>query len=125
MAVQQSRFGKHKGAGADRSQLRAAFARGLQRSAGAGGNPPDSARALSAEATISIRPEYIELVEQGGYVDGEVIEQIYAGSETRLLVKLGSGTVMTVRQAAGSRARHVGATVSLQWRESHSRLLEK
>jgi len=85
----------------------------------------DSARALSAEATISIRPEYIELVEQGGYVDGEVIEQIYAGSETRLLVKLGSGTVMTVRQAAGSRARHVGATVSLQWRESHSRLLEK
>lgn len=77
------------------------------------------------DATIVIRPEHIDLVDHDGFLTGEVVEQIYAGSETRLLVKLASGTVMTVRQTAGSGRRQVGEFVSLKWHEANSRLLEK
>jgi putative spermidine/putrescine transport system ATP-binding protein len=87
--------------------------------------PADRSRRFSSEATIVVRPEHIDLVDQGGFVTGEVVEQIYAGSETRLLVKLASGMVMTVRQAAGNRRRQVGEFVSLKWHDANSRLLER
>nr|WP_157221551.1 ABC transporter ATP-binding protein [Herbaspirillum sp. YR522] len=87
--------------------------------------PADCMRAGQLEATLSIRPEYIEIVGDGGYVRGDVVEQIYAGSETRLLIRLASGTVMTARQAARSRSYQVGDSVCLRWSVENARLLEK
>lgn len=88
-------------------------------------SPGDRSRHFSDEATMVVRPEHIDLVDHDGFLTGEVAEQIYAGSETRLLVKLASGMVMTVRQAAGSRRRQVGEFVSLKWQGANSRLLDR
>lgn len=77
----------------------------------------------SQQASLVIRPEYIELSDVGGYLHGDVIETIYIGSETRLLIRLASGTLMTVRQSAGSQPRQPGERVSLQWKKAHARLL--
>ncbi len=86
--------------------------------------PGCAARAGATEATIVVRPEHIRLADEGGYVSGHVVERIYGGSETRLLVRLASGAVMTVRQPAGSQSREVGTIVSLHWPEGSSRLLD-
>ncbi|WP_312241755.1 ABC transporter ATP-binding protein [Pantoea sp.] len=75
------------------------------------------------QASLVIRPEYIELSDRDGYLQGEVVETIYIGSETRLLIKLASGTLMTARQTAGSKPRRLGERVSLQWQNTHARLL--
>src|SRR5258707_9168603 len=60
--------------------------------------PGCAARAGATEATIVVRPEHIRLADEGGYVSGHVVERIYGGSETRLVGRLASGAVMTVRQ---------------------------
>jgi putative spermidine/putrescine transport system ATP-binding protein len=87
--------------------------------------PPGCAvHAGVTEATIIVRPEHIRIATEGGYLSGHVVERIYGGSETRLLVRLASGAVMTVRQPAGSPSREVGAIVSLHWLESDSLLLD-
>jgi putative spermidine/putrescine transport system ATP-binding protein len=76
------------------------------------------------QATLVIRPEYIQLADTGGYLHGQVVESIYVGSETRLLIKLASGTVMTARQSAGQKPRQLGERVFLQWQASHARLID-
>ncbi len=51
---------------------------------------------------IIVRPEHIRIDDANqGYVHGRIVESIYGGSETRLLVQLQSGAVLTVRQVAG------------------------
>jgi len=77
----------------------------------------------NASVTLVIRPEYIELVDNGGYLHGDVVEMIYVGSETRLLIKLASGSLITVRQSAGHKSRQLGDRVSLRWQASHVRLV--
>lgn len=84
---------------------------------------PGALPAGQKQATMVIRPEYIQLADQGGYLQGEVVESIYVGSETRLLIKLASGTLMTARQSAGHTPRQLGERVSLQWHTSHARLI--
>jgi putative spermidine/putrescine transport system ATP-binding protein len=74
--------------------------------------------------SISIRPEALKLGTPGtGFADGQVIEQIYAGPETRILIKLRDGSVFTARSPAGSSARELGEIVSLKWREDSARAL--
>ncbi|GAA3882456.1 ABC transporter ATP-binding protein [Gibbsiella dentisursi] len=76
-------------------------------------------------ATLIIRPEYIQLVADNGFLHGQVIEQIYAGAEIRLLIKLKSGAVLTVRRPAGGRVPEVGEYVALQWQAANARLLTR
>lgn len=83
-----------------------------------------SAAQSQQQATMVIRPEYIELDDApGGYLHGEVVESIYVGSETRLLIKLASGALLTARQSAGQKTRQLGERVSLKWHTSHARLI--
>jgi putative spermidine/putrescine transport system ATP-binding protein len=56
-------------------------------------------------------------------VSGRVDESIYAGSETKLLVRLPSGTLMTVRRQAGLPPVAIGESVSLRWDKEQARLL--
>ncbi|PLR34685.1 polyamine ABC transporter ATP-binding protein [Chimaeribacter californicus] len=74
-------------------------------------------------AVMVIRPEHIELTEHSGYLHGEVVETIYVGSETRLLIKLASGALMTARQSTGNTPRQLGERVFLHWQPSHARLI--
>ena len=84
----------------------------------------DAPRTFSS-AVLVIRPEHVRIVDaDGGLLRGEIVESIYGGAETRLLVKLPSGAMVTVRQPAGEPPRRIGDTVSLHWQTHHSRLLE-
>ena len=85
---------------------------------------PSSARGHANPATIIVRPEHLRVADSG-HVRGEIVERIYGGSETRLLVRLASGTVLTVRQPAGSAHGVIGENVALDWDVAHSRLLER
>jgi putative spermidine/putrescine transport system ATP-binding protein len=88
--------------------------------------PPDMRdHALAGqEATLVVRPEHVEIGDQAqDQVTGTVVETVYAGAETRVFVALGSGTVITVRRAAGMRAVGLGETVSVGWSADRARLL--
>lgn len=76
----------------------------------------------STSATLIVRPEHLRVVDQG-HVRGDIIERIYGGFETRLLIRLASGTVLTVRQSAGSPRGDIGEVVSLHWNADDARLL--
>ncbi|SAL30355.1 ABC transporter [Caballeronia sordidicola] len=82
------------------------------------------AAANAAEAMLIVRPEHICIDDtNNGFVSGRVIESIYGGAETRLLVELQSGAVLTVRQAARTGRYSIGDVVSLRWQVEHSLLL--
>jgi putative spermidine/putrescine transport system ATP-binding protein len=82
--------------------------------------------ATGADGAMAIRPEHVKLVDEGaGFVSGRIAEFIYAGAETRLLVKLASGAVITVRQPAGSPARGIGEAVSMRWDVGQVRFLAR
>jgi len=100
---------------------------GMRRLATADGTIPlSAARPVPAgEAVIVIRPEHIRLAGPGeGHVQGEVIERIYGGSESRLLVRLRSGTVVTVLQPPRGGRCALGDTVWLYWHADDACLLE-
>jgi putative spermidine/putrescine transport system ATP-binding protein len=86
---------------------------------------PASSAVDAPEVMLIVRPEHIRIEEgHGGFVRGRIVERIYGGSETRLLVELQSGTVLTVRQAAGTTQHDIGNAVSLRWQPEHSLLLD-
>jgi putative spermidine/putrescine transport system ATP-binding protein len=73
---------------------------------------------------LVIRPEHLTLASNGeDGLPGTVIETVYAGAETRLLVALPSGTVMTVRRAGSQRSPDVGEAVVVSWQPDRARLL--
>jgi putative spermidine/putrescine transport system ATP-binding protein len=80
--------------------------------------------AADQDATLVVRPEHVEIGGQApDSVTGTVIETVYAGAETRLFVALESGTVITVRRAAGTRTVGLGETVSIGWSAQRARFL--
>jgi putative spermidine/putrescine transport system ATP-binding protein len=75
-------------------------------------------------AAISVRPESIRLGPPGeGPITGEVVEQIYAGSETRVLVRAQSGSVFTIRTPSYIEHHALGEQVSLKWAPRDLRVL--
>jgi putative spermidine/putrescine transport system ATP-binding protein len=52
-----------------------------------------------------------------------VVETVYAGAETRLLVALPSSTVLTVRHTGAQPSPDVGATIVVSWDHDRARLL--
>ncbi len=81
--------------------------------------------ASSGSGMLIIRPEHMEIVTtEQAFVHGRVIESVYAGSETRLLVQLASGTVVTVRRSTAPAALQVGDSIGLSWSQQHSNFLE-
>jgi len=74
---------------------------------------------------LVIRPEHMEITTaEHAHVHGKVIESVYAGSETRLLVALASGTVVTVRRSIVPAGLRVGDSIGLSWSLQHSNFLE-
>jgi putative spermidine/putrescine transport system ATP-binding protein len=87
--------------------------------------PSGDAPAAGTKAALVIRPEKLELCQrEDAYLTGQVEESIYAGSETRLLVRLASGGLMTVRRTAGLPRVAIGDAVFIRWDAAQARLLE-
>lgn len=75
---------------------------------------------------LVIRPEKVVLCnEDEAFLAGHVTESIYAGSETKLIVRLASGALMTVRRQAGLPAVAIGESVSLRWDREQARFLPR
>jgi putative spermidine/putrescine transport system ATP-binding protein len=76
-------------------------------------------------AALVVRPEKLLLCKSDdGFLSGRVEESIYAGSETRLLVRLPSETLLTVRRGAGLPPVAIGENVFMRWDREQARLLE-
>ncbi len=63
-----------------------------------------------------MRPEHIA-VEAGssGPLTGRLVETVYSGAETRLLITLASGTLVVGRRSAAEPDLPLGEAVSLSW----------
>ena len=88
--------------------------------------PRDTRAAIASdqEGALVIRPEYVEIVAPGSaLVSGRVIESVYAGSETRLIVSLSSGTQLVVRRRAGQHPVGIGDIVAIGWAPEKARFL--
>jgi putative spermidine/putrescine transport system ATP-binding protein len=82
---------------------------------------PRDASASGPEGALAIRPEHLTINGGGDQsVTGTVIEAVYAGSETRLLVSLPSAQIFTVRQPAGAPQIDIGSNVQLGWQAENS-----
>src|ERR1700736_3932631 len=87
---------------------------------------PDGCEARAGEdGALIVRPEKMLLCAiDEAFVSGRVEETIYAGSETKLLVRLPSGTRITVRRQAGLPGVAIGEQVAIRWDRQQARLLE-
>jgi putative spermidine/putrescine transport system ATP-binding protein len=87
---------------------------------------PDSCAARAGQqVALVVRPEKLLLCNSDdGILSGRVEESIYAGAETRLLVRLPGGTLMTVRRDAGLPPVAIGERVFVGWDYNQVRLLE-
>jgi putative spermidine/putrescine transport system ATP-binding protein len=87
---------------------------------------PDGCETRAGEdCALIVRPEKMLLCAiDEAFVSGRVEETIYAGSETKLLVRLPSGTLITVRRQAGLPGVAIGEHVSIRWDKQQARLLE-
>jgi putative spermidine/putrescine transport system ATP-binding protein len=75
------------------------------------------------KAAIVVRPEHMQILDGPAPLRGTIIETVYAGAETRVLVALGSGSVMTVRRPPMLRPLALGDKVGLGWAADQARIL--
>ncbi len=76
------------------------------------------------QAALIIRPEHLTIASDGeDGLTGTVIETVYGGAETRLLVALPSGTVITVRCTGSQQLPDVGDAVVVSWQPDRARIL--
>jgi putative spermidine/putrescine transport system ATP-binding protein len=87
---------------------------------------PDACAGRAGESgVLVVRPENIaQCGAAEAFVSGTVEETIYAGSETKLLVRLRGGSLMTVRRAAGLPRIQIGESVALRWDKDAARFLQ-
>jgi putative spermidine/putrescine transport system ATP-binding protein len=75
-------------------------------------------------AALVIRPEHIEIDPAAGpTIPGIVGDSVYAGSEFRVLVTLGSGASLIIRRSASQGGLRPGTPVRLGWATDRARLL--
>jgi putative spermidine/putrescine transport system ATP-binding protein len=80
---------------------------------------------VGEQAALVVRPEKLLLCRSDdGLLSGRIEESIYAGSETRLLVRLPSETLLTVRRGAGLPPVAIGENVFMRWDREQARLLQ-
>ncbi len=80
--------------------------------------------AVGAKATLCVRPERMTLSSSGDGLPGVVEEAIYAGSETKYLIRLADGQTLSARLPAEALRRRVGENVVATFAAEHIRLLE-
>ncbi|MEO3475286.1 ABC transporter ATP-binding protein [Roseomonas sp. CAU 1739] len=83
---------------------------------------PPAAVMRDGPAALIVRPEHVEL-RPGGTLRGRVTESVYAGSEFRLVVTLGSGSMLVMRCSSGQIVPMIGDEVTLGWAPERARLL--
>ncbi len=89
---------------------------------------PDAGAGAADRATITVRPEWIKLVSgdagpRASHVGGTVIDVVYLGSVTQLIVLLRTGEKLTVHRLndeVGSADPRPGEQVTLHWAAEHS-----
>jgi putative spermidine/putrescine transport system ATP-binding protein len=87
--------------------------------------PHGCSATMGEQAALVVRPEKLLLCRSDdGLLSGRVEESIYAGSETRLLVRLPSKTLLAVRRGAGLPPVAIGENVFMRWDREQARLLE-
>src|ERR1700761_620199 len=87
--------------------------------------PADCSARTGQQVALVIRPEKLVLCDgDEGMLSGRVEESIYAGAETRLLVRLSGGTSMTVRRGAGLAPGAIDEHVFMCWDPKQARLIE-
>lgn len=87
--------------------------------------PGNCAVEAGQQVALVVRPEKLLLCNSdAGILSGHVEESIYAGAETRILVRLPGGTLMTVRRNAGLPPVAIGEPVFMCWDPNQARLLE-
>jgi putative spermidine/putrescine transport system ATP-binding protein len=87
--------------------------------------PADCAAQAGQRVALVVRPEKLMLCNRDdALLSGRVEESIYAGSETRLLIRLPRDTLMTVRRGAGMPPVAIGEHVFMRWERDSARLLE-
>ncbi|HEY0287287.1 MAG TPA: ABC transporter ATP-binding protein [Pseudomonas sp.] len=65
---------------------------------------------------LIIRPEHLNVVStEQGVLRGQVVESVYAGVETRIVVRLASGNLIVVRRASGLPVLALGSVLGLEW----------
>ncbi|KAA0676936.1 ABC transporter ATP-binding protein [Azospirillum brasilense] len=70
-----------------------------------------------SDGTLVVRPEQLDIDGEGdNEVRGEVVDTVYAGSETRVLVSLGGEETITVRLRRGTAPPRLGEVVAVRWR---------
>jgi putative spermidine/putrescine transport system ATP-binding protein len=85
--------------------------------AGHGGEPDKS-------GALIIRPEHLNVVPaEQALLQGLVVESVYAGVETRVVVRLASGNLIIVRRLSGQSPLPIGSVVGLEWSSQHSHFL--
>jgi putative spermidine/putrescine transport system ATP-binding protein len=86
---------------------------------------PEDRAVAGGQGALVVRPEKLVLCNgDDALVSGRVEESIYAGAETRLLIRLPSGTLMTVRRGAGLPPVAIGENVYIRWDKEQARFLE-
>jgi putative spermidine/putrescine transport system ATP-binding protein len=77
---------------------------------------PSGAASTGKEAAIVVRPEQITLgSDKGNTIVGRVVDTVYAGSETRLIVNLDEGETLIVRLPPGHPVPAYGERAALGW----------
>jgi spermidine/putrescine ABC transporter ATP-binding subunit len=101
------------------------------RAAGALVRPPaGGAGALHhPEVTLGIRPEHLRLVPGAGAVpamnvlDGTLVERVFVGSSTQLVVQVGEGVLLTLDGRPDDAIPAAGASVRVGWEPDRATLL--
>ncbi len=79
---------------------------------------------IGQQAALVVRPEHMRVGQDADCcVGGQVIEAVYAGAETRMIVKLNTGNEVTVRLTAAGNAVDIGATIEVGWNRESSTLV--
>jgi putative spermidine/putrescine transport system ATP-binding protein len=85
---------------------------------------PDGARCDNGQGALVIRPEHLHLgADTGNSVAGTVSEIVYAGSETRIIAKLGDGAALVLRLGPGETVPGLDERIVASWQRDKAVLV--
>jgi putative spermidine/putrescine transport system ATP-binding protein len=77
--------------------------------------PPASAGApTDRDMALVVRPELFRIVSEGGVLSGQVLETVYAGSDTRVLLQAADGSTTHLRVSGGA-SPPIGEIIRVDW----------
>lgn len=87
--------------------------------------PAGHGRTPGEQVALIVRPEHVSLLPgEPGMVQGQVIESVYAGVETRVVLRLPSGNQIVARRAGGTSPLALGTLLGVQWPAQQAHVLK-